>query len=96
MQVSEFNISCRRWRVGGKLQAPFRSMVNASGLQLLCARVLHEGLLVPVLLYGSEATVRRENDRSRIRAVQIDNLRGMQGIKRMERIPNARIESYVK
>ena len=30
------------------------SLVNARGLQLECVRVLHEGLLVPVLLYGSE------------------------------------------
>ena len=31
-----------------------RSLVNARDLQLQCARVLHETLLVPVLMYGSE------------------------------------------
>ena len=34
-------------------------VVNASDLQLECARVLHEALLVTVLMYGSE-TIREE------------------------------------
>ena len=44
-----------RWRAGGGLQ------VKARDLQSECARVLHDKLLVPVLMYGSE--------RSRVRAV---------------------------
>ena len=58
-------------------------------LQLECARVLHESLLVPVLTYGSEAMIWREKERSRIRAVQMDNLRGLLGIKRRDKVPNA-------
>ena len=58
----------RRRRVAGAI----RSMVNA--LQLECARVLHKSLLVPVLTYGSETMIRREKERSRNRAVQMDNL----------------------
>ena len=34
---------------------------------------------------------RREKERSRIRAVRMDNLRGLLGIKRMDKVPNARI-----
>ena len=56
-----------------------------------CARVLHETLLVPVLAYGSETMLWKEKERSRIRAVQMDNLRGLLGIRRMDRVPNARI-----
>ena len=33
----------------------------------------------------------KEKERSRVRVVQMDNLRGLLGIKRMDRIPNARI-----
>ena len=40
-------------------------------MQLECARVLNETLLVPVLKWSS------------INAVQIDNLRGLLGIRRM-------------
>ena len=32
-----------------------------------------------------------EEERSRVRAVQMDNLRGLLGIRRMDRVPNARI-----
>ena len=33
------------------------SMFNAKGLQLECARVLHEALLMPVLIFGSETMI---------------------------------------
>ena len=34
-------------------------LVNARGLQLECAQVLHETLLVTILLYGSESMILR-------------------------------------
>ena len=37
-----------------KVAGAFRSLVNAGSLQLHCKSVLHEALLEPVLLYGSE------------------------------------------
>ena len=43
-----------------------------------------EILLVPVLMYGSETMLQKEKDRSRIRAIQMDNLRGLLGIMRMD------------
>ena len=60
------------------------------------ARVLHEALLVPVLLFVSETILWREKERSRIGAMQKDNLRGLLGIRRMDRVPNARIERCVE
>ena len=33
----------------------------------------------------------KEKETSRIRAIQIDNLRGLLGIRRMDKVPNARI-----
>ena len=46
---------------------------------------------MPVLTYGSETMIWREKERSRIKAVQMDNLRGLLGIRRMDKVPNARI-----
>ena len=43
--------------------------------------VLHETLLVPVLTYGSETMLWKEKEISRIRTVQMDNLRGLLGIR---------------
>ena len=57
--------------------------------------VLHETLLVPVLMHGSQTMLWKE-ERSRIRAVQMDNLRGLLGIRRMDRVQNARIRELCR
>ena len=59
-------------RVAGAI----RSLFNARDLQLECARVLQESLLVPVLMYSSETMLWKEKERTKIRAVQMDNFRG--------------------
>ena len=68
-----------------------KSLINARSLQLECARIIHEGLLVPVLLHGNETMIWREKERSRISPVQMGNLRCLLGIRRMERLSNVRI-----
>ena len=46
---------CGRKVVSGRRVAGvIRSLVKAKDLQLECARVLHETLVVPVITYGSE------------------------------------------
>ena len=75
---------CRR-----KVAGAIRSLVNAWSLWLECARVLHESLLVPIPMYVSKTMIWREKDRSRIRDVQMDNLRGLLGIRRMNKVPNS-------
>ena len=45
---------------------------------------LLELLLVPVLMYGSETMIWREKERSRIRAVQVDLIISLLGIRRMD------------
>ena len=65
-----------------------RFLVNARDLHLEYAGVLHETLLVPVLMFASEIMLWREKERSRMRAVQMDNFRGLLGIRRMDRVPN--------
>ena len=63
-----------RRRVAGAI----RSLVIARDLQFECARVLHKTLLVPVLIYGSETMLWKE-ELSRIRDIQMDYLRGWIG-----------------
>ena len=57
----------------------------------MCAILLHEILLVLFLMYGSVIILWKEKERSRIRAGEKDNIRGLLGIMRMDRVPNARI-----
>ena len=81
----------RKMTSGRRAAATVSSPVNAKGLQLDCARVLHDILLVPVLMYDSETMIWKEKKRSRIMVVQMDNLRGFLGIKGMDKVLNARI-----
>ena len=60
--------------MGGGKQMDIMSLDNAMSLQLECARVFLKSLLVPVLMYGSETMIWRKKERSRIRAVQRNNL----------------------
>ena len=76
-------------RRGRRVVGAIRSLVNARDLQLKRARVLHETLLVPVLIYGSGTMLCKEKEISRVRTVQMDNLRGLLNIRRMDRVPNA-------
>ena len=52
---------------------------------------MHETFLIPVLMYGSKTMLWKEKERSRIRVVQIDILRELLGIRRMDRVQNVRI-----
>ena len=67
---------------GRKIAGAIRS------LQLECGRVLHEALLKPVLVYGSE--ICGEMKRLKIRAIQM-NIRGFLGIRNEDKFSNARI-----
>ena len=60
-------------------------------MQIEWARILHKTLLVPPLTYDSETMLWKEKERSRIRVVQMDNLRGLLDIRRMDRVLNAQI-----
>ena len=73
--------------VGGTI----KSRVIARVLQLECARVLHESLLVRVFIYDRETMIWKEKERSRIRAVQMVNLRGLLGIRKIDNVSNERI-----
>ena len=48
-------------------------------------------LLVTFLMYSSETMLWKEKERLRIKAVLMDNLRSLLGIRRVDRVPNALI-----
>ena len=45
-------------------------------ISLVNPRDLHETLLMPVVMHGSKKMIWKKKERSKIRAVQMDNLRG--------------------
>ena len=50
---------------------------------------------MPILKYGSETMLWREKERSRVRAVQMGNLRGLLGIRKMD-IPECTDEGVMQ
>ena len=86
----------KRLASGRKFAGAIRSLVSARDLQLECARGLHETLFVPVLMYGSETMLWKEKERSRIRAMQMDNLRGLLDIRKTDRVLNAQIRELCR
>ena len=81
----------RKVASGRRVAGAIKSLVNTKGLSMECTRVLHESMLVQTLLYGSEITVWYEKYRSRVQAVQMDNLRSVLGVRRIDRMRNERI-----
>ena len=57
---------------------------------------MHETLLVPVLIYGGDTILWKEKERSRITGVQMDKFTGLLGIRRIDRVPNARIRQLCR
>ena len=51
--------------------------------------VLYVTLFVPVLMYGNEIKLWKHKETSRIRTIQMDNLRGLLSTRRMDRVLNA-------
>ena len=82
MQMLQYH---RKIASGRKIGGVIRSLGNAKGHSF---RVLHKVLFMPVQLYENEIMIWREK-KSWIRAVQMDNLRGLLGVRRMNRVPNA-------
>ena len=80
---------CHKEKSGKEVVVTLKSLVNDSSYQFKCERALHEAFLMFVLLYGSETMKWREKERYRIRGVQMDNLIGLMGIRRIDRMPNA-------
>ena len=68
-----------------------KSLENVKGLSIGCTSVLHESMLLPVLMYGSEAMVWNPKYRSKVQAVQMDNLRSVLGGRRIDKMRNERI-----
>ena len=70
----------------GNLQVPS----NPRLMQGVCSL----SMLSCYTLYWSETVVWREKERFRIRVVQMDNLRSLLGISKMDRVSNAWIREF--
>ena len=65
--------------------------MDVKRLSLECASVLRDGKLLPVLMYSSKTMVWNKRYRSKVQCVQMDNLRGVLGVRRIDKMRNERI-----
>lgn len=72
---------------GRKVVSAIREKANAKGLNLECTRLLQESMLILTLKYSNETEVRKKK-KIENKALQIDNLRGMLEVRRIEKIGN--------
>ena len=84
MSTDEANCS-RKMESGRRVAGAIRSLVNARSLYHECVRVLHESLLVSVFTYDTETMIWRKKARYSLRVVQMDSLRGLLGIRIMDK-----------
>jgi hypothetical protein len=83
------DVECdRKVSNGRRVAGAIKTLANTKNLSLECIRRLHECMLVPVLMYGSEVTVWSQKNISRIQAVQMDNLRGILGVRKIDKMRN--------
>lgn len=68
-------------------------LIDMKNLSVECAKALCEGVLILALLCGSETGV--VGERTRLRSDQIRNLRGIPGMRRMDKMRNERIQDVV-
>jgi hypothetical protein len=73
---------------GRRVAGAITTMGNAKNLNLECLKRLHECMLVPVLMFGSEVMVWSQKNISRVQAVQMDNLRGVLGVRKVDKMRN--------
>ena len=86
---------CIRKVMSGRMQVPSGPWLML-GIWSLSVLVFYEILLVSVLMYGSKTMLWRKKERSRVKAVQMDNLRGLLSIRRMDRVLNAQIRELCR
>ena len=70
---------------GRSVSGAIKKLLNQRHLSIQCARALHEGILVPTLLYGNETVTMYDRDVSRLQAVEMNMLRNDVGVKRWDR-----------
>ena len=66
-----------------------KQLINNRDFRLECARESHEVMLEAVLMYENETVGWKEQERSRIKAVQMNNLPSLLCVRGIGRILNA-------
>lgn len=84
----------RRVSAGNKMNGALNSVVGSSNVSKKARLAVHNGVLVPTLMYGSESWVWQKRNESRINAVEMRSLRSMCGLTLKDRVRNSMIRKH--
>ena len=71
------------------MNGALHSVVSRQDISKNARLAIHNGVLVPTLMYGSESWVWQKRHESRVNAVEMRSLRSMSGIKLTDRVRNS-------
>lgn len=78
----------RRVNAGNQINGALHSFVSRKGISQKARLAVHNGVLAPTLMYGSECWAWKKQSESRINAVEMRSLRSMCGVKLIDRVRN--------
>ncbi|GBP73886.1 hypothetical protein EVAR_82715_1 [Eumeta japonica] len=73
-----------RANAGNKVNGALLAIINSKSVSRQGRLSIHNGVLIPTLMYGSESWVWQTNNESRINAVEMRSLRSMCGVSRKD------------
>ena len=68
-----------------------KSVLNNRGLGIQAKKCLHEGVIVPTALYGTEALGMRSAEKWKVNVLEMKCLRSLVGVSRMNRVRNEEV-----
>lgn len=78
----------RRVKKGNSVSGAIHSVMSSQTVSAKARMAIHNGVLVPTLMYGSESWVWQKKNESRINAVEMRSLRKICGVKLSDRVSN--------
>ena len=68
-----------------------KSVLSNRGLGIKAKKCLHEGVIVPTALYGTEAWGMRSSERRKVNVLEMKFLRNLVGVSRLDRVRNEEV-----
>ena len=64
------------------------SVLSSRGLEIKAKKCLYDGIILPTMLYGSEAWGMRSAERKKVGVLEMNCLRSLVGVSRLDRVRN--------
>ena len=77
-----------RMNEGYRAWGELTSVLSNRGLGIKAKKCLYEGVIIPTALYGAEAWGMRSAERRKVNVLEMNCLRSLVGVSRMDRLGN--------